>query len=170
MSQESISNQLFLHCKSKFNVDFNIFLLNEQSDNDGITAIVIKEFDTEIVFDTDANILRFPGQNIINAKPGDILSFHSSNKFTCNKKIDIYNFKYEKNNLYHGVGTRVFEVTATLKDEYKILVKANTYEDAIKQAYSIDLTEWKHVDLNTNLPSIQINRYTKWGMLDATEI
>ena len=87
-----------------------------------------------------------------------------------NKKVKKYNFEYHKQDSLHGIGSKVFEVTATLRDEYKIKIKADTYEDAIKQAYSINLMEWYHLDINTNLPSIQINRYTKWGMLDATEI
>jgi hypothetical protein len=169
-NKKEIIDELFLHCKSKFNMDFDMEIINEQSNLDGISVIVIKDYDTEIYFENDVDILRFPNQNLINCGPGDILSFHSSNIFKSNKDFDQYTFKYNVDLNIWGEGDKVFEVTATLKDEYKIRVKSDTYENAIKQAYSINLTEWKHVDLNTNLPSIQINRYTKWGMLDATEI
>jgi hypothetical protein len=169
-NESDIINELFLHCKSKFNLEFNMEIINEQSDGDGISVIVVSDYDTEIVFEDTADILRFPDKKRISASPGDIISFHSSNNFISNQTIKLYNFNYKIDEKVFGEGSKLFEVTATLKDEYKIRVKSDSYEDAIKQAYSINLTEWKHVELNTNLPSIQINRYTKWGMLDAFEL
>lgn len=103
---------------------------------------------------------------------GDMVMFESNIKYS----IDDYNLvkyfilKCEIKENLPGDGKIVYEVVSTIRDEYRIKVKANNPEEAIKVANTVPLNFWKHPDIEPHLRHRVVTRHARWGNLMATKI
>jgi uncharacterized protein YneR len=69
-----------------------------------------------------------------------------------------------------GTGSNKYEVTAVLRDEYTIEVEADSEEEANRIAYDIDLSEWHHNELDTDLNDRVLIRMARWGNLSSRKV
>jgi hypothetical protein len=94
---------------------------------------------------------------------GSSMLFYSDLNFTI-KHGDCFSYKatVEANKPF-GSGSKEYEVTSIVSDEYKIKVLADSEEEALRVADSIDIYEWDHLDINKHLPTKNILRFSRWG-------
>jgi hypothetical protein len=69
-----------------------------------------------------------------------------------------------------GTGSNKYEVTAVLRDEYTIEIEADSEEEAARLAYNIDISEWHHKELETNLVDRVLVRMARWGNLSTKKV
>lgn len=69
-----------------------------------------------------------------------------------------------------GSGEKEFEVVATIRDEYRLKVFANSREEAIDIANATDIADWQHPTIEPHLVDRKIIRHARWGNLEATEV
>lgn len=69
-----------------------------------------------------------------------------------------------------GSGSKTFEVIATIRDEYRLEVQADDEDQAIFFANGVDISQWKHPDIEPELSERRLIRHARWGNLRATEI
>jgi hypothetical protein len=69
-----------------------------------------------------------------------------------------------------GSGEKEFEVVATIRDEYRLKVFANSEEEAIDIANATDISDWQHPTIEPHLVDRKIIRHARWGNLKATEV
>ena len=76
-------------------------------------------------------------------------------------------YSTEKN---FGSGDKEYTVTAVLRDEYTLNVKADSEEDAVKYAMQINISDWKHEEIEPHLEERVLLRMARWGNLTAKEV
>ena len=69
-----------------------------------------------------------------------------------------------------GTGANKYEVTAVLRDEYTIEIDADSEEEATTLAHNIDISEWHHKELDTDLVDRVLLRMARWGNLSAKKV
>jgi hypothetical protein len=71
-----------------------------------------------------------------------------------------------------GTGEKLYEITATIRDDYKISIYANSEQEALDTADGIDIAEWRHPDVqeDAHLTDRRIVRHARWGNLSVNEI
>jgi hypothetical protein len=156
---ESIKRQLLGVAKTKFD-KFNILSCCDDFGKDIIVILALgngKIKFNELDIDFDLNF-------------GDAILFFSDIKYTTSIGHNEYRFAYTDKKEIFGNGSKIFEVVATIKDEYRIKVYADSQQEAIKQANTIPISEWKHPDIEPHLEDRQIIRHARWGNLTAYEV
>lgn len=68
-----------------------------------------------------------------------------------------------------GSGPKEFVVVATIRDEYRLKVFAETQEQAIDVANGVDIADWEHPTIEPHLTDRRIIRHARWGNLKAME-
>lgn len=69
-----------------------------------------------------------------------------------------------------GSGSKTYKVTAVLRDEYTLDVKADSEEEAVDLAFNINIADWKHEEIEPHLTERAIVRMARWGNLSAEEV
>jgi len=166
----NIKDQCFYHCASKFNNIFNVEVINKLTDTDGFITIVVVDDNTNIMF---PQLIDSPQNNFF-ANAGDLFSFHSSVDYYVEEGKTVLYFRFgfidKANSKIYGDGPKQFEITAILKDEYKITINSTSLEDALNQAKEIPIHYWEHLDLYPELDKSVILRYSKWGNFTGKEL
>lgn len=156
---ELVKRQLLGVAKTKFS-QFNILSCG---DDFGKDIIVILALDNGQIIFNDLDIT-------FDLNFGDVILFFSSIKYEIKIGHNLYKFAYTDKKEIFGSGDKVFEVIATIKDQYKIKVYANNKEHAIRQANTIPVSEWEHPDIEPHLEDRQLIRHARWGNLAANEV
>ena len=147
--------------KSKFDI-FNVFTsVMEGYDKIHVYAIL---GDGEVYF-PELNIRHTIGY-------GDYLAYRSDLSMEITTDFIQRTFSYSNVKEIVGVGSKMYEVVATIRDEYRVFVYADSEEDAIKTADGITISEWRHPDIpeDSHLEDRRIIRHARWGNLSANEI
>jgi hypothetical protein len=81
-------------------------------------------------------------------------------------------FSYNDAPKSYGNGEKLYEVTATIRDDYKISVYADSEDEALAIADGISISEWRHPDVleDSHLEDRRIIRHARWGNLSVNEI
>jgi hypothetical protein len=117
------------------------------------------------------NFLQFNRE--VRLETGDYIAFPSECKYsveTNNGNYTSFDVYYWPTVRHHGEGSNVYKVVATLQDKYEVTVSANSQLDAHRKAYSIPLSEWKHLTPGGVGRTRKIIRWTEWGNFETTEI
>ena len=138
--------------------------------------IIIGNFDTGVqVFFARANTSLFiESLNLkVPLNAGEILLSKTNIKYQVKNSNDIisliFGISFEEQ--FVGAGSNSYEVSCTIKDIYKIKVRANTPEEAIKIANSEPIHSWKHPDIIEDLHKNRVLvRMARWGDLSVLEI
>jgi hypothetical protein len=156
-----LHNQMLGNAKSKFD-NYNIFSGQmEGLDNIHSLAILsngkIKFSDFEIEID----VYR-----------GDLIAYRSDLHVDTNFSFIEKLFAYNNAPKTFGNGSKLYEITATIRDDYKISVYANNSEEALKVANDVSISEWRHPDVleDSHLEDRRIIRHARWGNLSVNEI
>jgi hypothetical protein len=156
---ELVKRQLLGVAKTKFD-KFNILSCGDDFGKDIIVVLALDN--GQIIFnDLDINF---------NLNFGDAILFFSNIKYEINIGHNLYKFAYTDKKEIFGNGDKMFEVVATIKDQYKLKIYANNSKDAITQANRIPISEWEHPDIEPHLEDRQIIRHARWGNLAAIEV
>lgn len=128
---------------------------------------------TAIVFFQDADISTL-GFNL-HVSAGSVLA--------STKKIDLdnlskvqnlaFNFGYgTKHTTKIGTGPKEYEISAMIRDDYKLRVFANSEEEALSLADTIPINEWEHPDVaeDAHLEDRRVIRHCRWGNLSVKEL
>ena len=169
ISSEEAKRSLYGVAISKFG--YGSHLLEDQNRN-----ILLEESDEGIVciLCLGRTLISFLDKDIepLNVDCGDMVMFESNIKYGIEDRdrVKCFTFKYEIKENLPGEGKIVYEVIATIRDEYRIKVKANSPDEAIKVADGIPINFWKHPDIEPHLSHRKITRHARWGNLMATKI
>lgn len=147
--------------KSKFD-NFNVFS-NVMEGYDNIYVYAILEDGT----------VSFPEVNIVHTiGRGDYLAYRSDMMADISSQAIKMVFAYNDSPKVFGDGKNLYEVTASIRDDYKISVYANSSEEALAIADKISISEWRHPDVleDAHLEDRRIIRHARWGNLSANEI
>jgi hypothetical protein len=68
-----------------------------------------------------------------------------------------------------GNGSNEYEVTATIRDNYTIKVFADSEEEALAIANSVEIHDWEHpvVPEDSHLQDRRMMRHCRWGNLSV---
>jgi hypothetical protein len=156
-----LSAQMLGITKSKFDT-FNVFSSCMEG-YENIHAYAILS-DGEINF-PELGISHHVGRGDFVAYRTDLVAeigVHSiKHVFSCNDSPRVF-----------GDGPNTYEVTATIRDDYKITINANSNEEAIRIADQVPISEWRHPDVleDSHLEDRRVIRHARWGNLSAVEI
>lgn len=102
-----------------------------------------------------------------NLKAGSFIMFPSIFAFSMDvideKYIVIVDAVYSDDKKIVAEGSNKYTVLSTIHDEYCIDVYADSKEEAIEKASTINLSQWEHIDLYPELENRVITRFSKWG-------
>jgi hypothetical protein len=85
------------------------------------------------------------------------------------KYIVIVDAVYSDDKQIASEGSNKYTVLSTIHDEYSIDVYADSKEEAIEKASTINLSEWEHLDLYPELENRVITKFSKWGNFRVKE-
>jgi hypothetical protein len=104
--------------------------------------------------------------------PTNILCVTNDIEVYVENKMAYKTFKFGFNKIKEpvGLGSKVFNVVATIRDEYRIKVYAESEQEAIDMAFDVPICEWEHPDIEPDLLDRQIIRYARWGNLSAKQV
>lgn len=104
--------------------------------------------------------------------PGDFMAYRDDLNVILGAPVIPREFSYNNAPKSYGNGEKVYEVTATIRDDYKISVHANSPEEAIAIAESVSISEWRHPDVleDSHLEDRRLVRHARWGNLSVNEI
>ena len=157
--------QMLGQAKSKFP---NCYVLDSnlwdsfESDEENILVSIASFGKTEVVF-IDLN-----KKLIMNEL--DILTMSSSVNIKIFGEYYLKKLKYSTEKKVFGSGSKTFEITATIRDDYKIKVNAETKEEALALANEVSISDWDHPDIEPHLSHRKIIRHARWGNLSVEEI
>lgn len=153
--------QMLGNAKSKFDI-YNVFS-NEMEGLDNIHSLVA--LNTGTVSFPEFNIRYDVWRGDLVAYRGDLISVRTADFV---EKV----FAYNDAPKYFGNGPKLYQVTATIRDDYKISVYASSEEEALTTANSISISEWDHPDVeeDSHLEDRRIIRHARWGNLSVNEI
>jgi hypothetical protein len=102
-----------------------------------------------------------------NLKAGGFIMFPSMFSFSMNvadeRYVVIVDAVYSDSTDIAIDGTNKYTVLSTIHDEYSIDVYANSEDEAIEKASTINLSKWEHLDLYPELENRVITKFSKWG-------
>ena len=79
-------------------------------------------------------------------------------------------FSFSRKKELFGTGSKVYQVTAIIRDNYTINVLADSEEEAIANAKYIPAYEWHHPDIEPHLTERRMVRMARWGNFVAKEV
>lgn len=143
----------------------NLVIYEDAVNKNGVSGMVCKSDKGTIRFldilDNEGNKLEFT------LDKNSTIGFRDSVRFeTLSGEWFYYNYRSEIKEI-QGVGSALYEVVATVTDEYRIKVYANSEEDAKETARTIDVANWDHPDIRPDLQDRVIVRHAKWGDFKA---
>lgn len=162
-SEDTLAKEALVIAKSNFS-KYSIFPSSGQ-ELQHLTAFVAKE-------SGKLNIEHNGISKVILVSQFDIVIKDSLDPYDVQDMSNFYvlTFDYVQQKALLGAGDRVFQVTAKIYDEYRIKVRANSSDEAIDFANSINIAEWEHPDIEPHLTKREIVRYARWGNLNAEEV
>jgi hypothetical protein len=102
-----------------------------------------------------------------NLKAGSFIMFPSMFSFSMDvaddKYVVIVDAVYSDDTNITTDGANKYTVLSTIHDEYSIDVYADSEEEAIEKASTINLSQWEHLDLYPELENRVITKFSKWG-------
>lgn len=102
-----------------------------------------------------------------NLKAGSFIMFPSISGFSIDvpdeKYLVIVDAVYSDSTEIASNGSTKYTILSTIHDEYSIDVYADSEEEAIEKASTINLSQWEHLDLYPELEDRVITRFSKWG-------
>jgi hypothetical protein len=108
-----------------------------------------------------------------NLKAGSFIMFPSMFSFSIDvadeKYLVIVDAVYSDDRQIASEGSSKYTVLSTIHDEYSIDVYADSKEEAIEKASTINLSEWEHLDLYPELENRVITKFSKWGNFRVKE-
>ena len=137
----------------KIGSKYKITIENKKVESDGIVGLIALNENSKI---------NFLNNNFVFAK-GTVIGFKSSVQYKINSnewKVCIFSYK---NREAIGNGKYEFEIIATVKDQYRIKILANSYDEAKKIAYETNISNWDHPDIAPDLQDRVLLRFAKWG-------
>lgn len=116
-----------------------------------------------ICIDQNFSVVMQDSQSIISMNIGDVLIFPSEMKhgISDTNKALIRKICYREK-IKNNTGSKEFVVTSTIIDKYQVIVYADSEEEALSNAKTIPISQWKHLDLYPDVPERKIIRYGKW--------
>jgi hypothetical protein len=153
--------QMLGNAKSKFDI-FNVFSGNMEGLSNIHSLVAL-----------DDGTIEFPDFNVIyNVGRGDLVAYRD--ELTVKKTAHFIEkiFAYNDSPKTFGSGSNLYEVVATIRDDYKISVYADNPEDALRIANETSISEWRHPDVSedSHLEDRRIIRHARWGNLSVTEV
>lgn len=106
----------------------------------------------------------------LNMSSLDLLTLDSSISYAIQGDFHKQKLKCSKDKKVFGEGSSKFEVVATIRDEYRISVMADSPAEAIELARDIDICEWLHPDIEPHLEDRRLVRFARWGNFYTTEV
>lgn len=158
---DNLQRQMLGVAKSKFDT-FNIFS-DVMEGSDYLSCLAFLS-DGEIFFpDLDIRIKVFRG---------DIAIFLDEITIEVMASNISHKFSYSNAPKIHGSGSKEYEVTALIRDEYRITVMADSEEQALEIADSVSIAEWRHPDVleDAHLNDRRVIRHARWGNLEVREM
>jgi hypothetical protein len=116
-----------------------------------------------ICTDQNFSVVMKESKSIISMSPGDVLIFPSEMTHGVSdiNKALVRKICYREK-IKNNTGGKKFVVTSTIIDKYQVVVHANSEEEAVSNAKTIPISQWKHLDLYPDVPERKIIRYGKW--------
>jgi len=158
---DDLYRQMLGNAKSKFDI-YNVFS-GPMEGLDNIHSLVA----------TTSGSISFPDFDIkIDVNPGDLVAYRTNISTNTDARFVEYIFAYNSAPKTFGSGNKLYEVTATIRDDYKISVYANSDKEALEIADKISISEWRHPDVveDSHLEDRRIIRHARWGNLSVNEI
>lgn len=153
--------QMLGNAKSKFDI-FNVFS-GQMEGLENIHSLVA----------LDSGTIEFPDFNVkYEVSRGDLVAYR--NDLTVNKNARFVEklFAYNDAPKTFGSGSNLYEVVATIRDDYKISIYADSPAEALEIANQTSISEWRHPDVmeDSHLEDRRIIRHARWGNLSVNEI
>jgi hypothetical protein len=106
-------------------------------------------------------------------KAGTFIMFPSMFSFSLDaadkRYVVVVDAVYSNDKQIASEGSNKYTVLSTIHDEYSIDVYADSKEEAIDKASTINLSQWEHLDLYPELENRVITRFSKWGNFRVKE-
>lgn len=158
---QELHMQMLGNAKSKFDI-FNVFS-GTMEGLENIHSLVA----------LDSGSIEFPEFNVVyDVSRGDLVAYR--NELVVKKTAHFIEkiFAYNSSPKTFGSGSNLYEVIATIRDDYKISVYADSPEDALRIANETSISEWRHPDVteDSHLEDRRIIRHARWGNLSVKEI
>lgn len=133
----------------------NGYTFSEKENNDKVLAILFFENNELCYKDTVYYVV-----------PGDVLLLLNIDAYNIGypNKFKKYEFYFEKN-IEDNIKKNTYTILATLTDNYKITLSADTKENALETAYGIPLDQWIHLKHDEESNIRPIIRKSSWGNL-----
>lgn len=156
-----IKQELFGAMRSKF-THVNVF--NDVLDSNTITAVVFFGY-------ADVPIVGFD----IPVTPGSFLATTRDVDFNKIKDVAYVHFTFgygPRSSTKFGNGSTEYEVSVLIRDNYTVKVFADSEEEALAIADSVDIHDWEHpvVPEDSNLKDRRVMRHCRWGNLSVRKI
>lgn len=157
----TVTQEIGIICKSNYS-RFTVYLWKDPEVKDTITAYV---------FNSQEAVEIKVGGELVSVKNNDVLLIVDDSDTAIPSGIVKHRmeFSFSKKKELFGNGSKVFDVTAKISDEYRIKVLADSEEDAVEQARDIPIYEWEHPDIEPHLTERMIIRMARWGNIVAKE-
>lgn len=157
--RESYINEVFGIAESSFS---HVDLYHDYEDN--LKVMLIAVFASNYTINLDGQDLDVSfGDCLITTEPQKILQVEPEFILT---ELEFY-FTEEKQQL--GSGSKQYEVTSFVRDEYRIKVFADSEEEAIEIAKGISPSKWEHLEIDTHIEQRTMIRMGRWGIFSAKE-
>jgi hypothetical protein len=153
--------QMLGNAKSKFDI-YNVFS-SQMAGLQNIHSLVA----------IDSGTIEFPELNIkYKVDRGDLVAYRNDIYVIKTANFVEKLFAYNDAPKTFGSGSNLYEVVATIRDDYKISVYANSPEEALEIANQTSISEWRHPDVveDAHLEDRRIIRHARWGNLSVNEI
>jgi hypothetical protein len=146
-------------CKSKF-PQYTVLSYEDNLGNNLVSVAAL-----------DDTTITFPElDKVVALSRRDIIIFFGNIDFKLVGEYQTKRFKFQEKSQIIGEGPNMFEVVATIRDEYRLKVRASSEYEAIEKANEVELSEWEHPDIEPHLLDRKITRHARWGNLTAKEI
>lgn len=157
--RESYINEVFGIAESSFS---HVDLYRDYEDD--LKVMLLAVFASNYTINIDGQGLEVAfGDCLITTDPQKILGVEPEFILT---ELEFY-FTEEKQQL--GSGSKEYEVTSVVRDEYKIKVFADSEEEAIEIAKNISPSKWEHLEIDTHIEQRSMIRMARWGHFSAKE-
>jgi hypothetical protein len=161
VNDPNIAKELYGAMRSKF-THLNVF--NQVIDSNMIDVVVFFEHANVSILDYD-----------IPVSPGSFLATTKEIDFSKLSHVTYKHFVFgygPRTDTKFGNGSTEYEVTVLIRDNYTIKVFADSEEEALQIADTVEVHDWEHpvVPEDSHLQDRRMMRHCRWGNLSVRKV